>query len=135
MAPIINARRGETVVLAWKTSEKRNLNLTLGRHLLDLGENKGDRKTFQTGEQHDEIMEVWGRGADWWYGFFCLFVCLFAVQQHHMESEFPNWGCNLFPQRWKHRVLTTGPLRSPKTEILRTLRRCSSQLSSGEKLW
>lgn len=57
MAPIINAR-GETVVLAWKTSEG-NLNLTLGRHLLDLGESKGDRKTFQIGEQHDEIMEVW----------------------------------------------------------------------------
>ena len=94
--------------MAWKTSEKGNLNLTLGRHLLDLGESKGDRKTFQIGEQHDEIMEVWGREEEQTGGmgfFVCLFV--FAVQQHHMESEFPDRGWNLFPLRWKHRVLTT----------------------------
>ena len=135
MAPIINAGRGETVVLAWKTSEKRNLNLTLGRNLLDF-ESKGDQKTFQTGEQQDKIMEVWGekrsRLVVWVLGFFCFCFC-FAVQQHHKESEFPNRGWNLFPLRWKHGVLTTGPPRSPKTGILRTLKKCSRPLSSGEK--
>lgn len=76
VAPIINARRGETVVLAWKTSEKkRNLNLTLGRNPLNLGESKGDRKTFQIGHQHDKIMEVWGREKELngGMGFGCCF--------------------------------------------------------------
>ena len=98
VAPIINARRGEIVVLAWKTSEKkRNLNLTLGRNPLNLGESKGDRKTFQIGHQHDKIMEVWGREKELngGMGFGCCFF--FAVQEHHMESEFPDRGWNLFP--------------------------------------
>ena len=101
VAPIINGRRGETVVLAWKTSEKkRNLNLTLGRNPLDLGESKGDRKTFQIGDQHDKIMEVWGREKELNGGMgfvFFFFFFFFAVQEHHMESEFPDQGWNLFP--------------------------------------
>ena len=84
VAPIINGRRGETVVLAWETSEKkRNLNLTLGRNPLDLGESKGDRKTFQIGDQHDKIMEVWGRekelnggmGFVFFFSFFFFLLC------------------------------------------------------------
>ena len=73
------------------------MNLTLGRNPLNLGESKGDRKTFQIGHQHDKIMEVWGREKELngGMGFGCCFF--FAVQEHHMESEFPDRGWNLFP--------------------------------------
>lgn len=49
MVHIINAKKRKVVVLAWKASQKRrNMNLTLRGDLLDLGERRGDKMTFQT---------------------------------------------------------------------------------------
>lgn len=48
--------KGKRVVLAWRASEKRrNLNLTLGRGLLGLGEVEGDGGHFKLGEQEEKI--------------------------------------------------------------------------------
>lgn len=74
------------------------------------------KKTFQIGNS----IIVWRYGErereqTGGMGFFvCLFV--FAVQQHHMESRFEP-GMEPVPPAWKHRVLTTGPLK-PMTGIL-----------------
>ena len=36
-------------------------------------------------------------------------IILGAGGVHHVESYFPDEGLNLYPLRWKHRGLTTGP--------------------------